>query len=367
MKLINNTLEEAAIHLGYDDERAEMNVEFLAKQYAKRLEKEELKRWMVEKKMERIPPTVKVNWKAILSDNFVFMKSWSENKVEVQRIIWKGMRETQRSDGFYVFSRVDLEGHRLTINSAAKRFRSMPKKDGRSGCVWINSGSAKRYVAGQIQEHIYKHATESTIPELTEPLSASEKESGMKQPFERCYALVSSFILGKNVHDPGQEGEMFPVMHFALRRRMDTVTKYVLTSSGELKENEGIIGEDDKILTHYEWEQLVASGKIDNDLCRSVHEYDYHEDDVSYRNMEPWEMDDVESMCLSMAYAVKSINDDTSLLEQLTDRECPTWEPSEEQTMDIIHYLADTYGYISPAQLALAYGDLDTARQEMCS
>lgn len=361
--LKQNSMRECAISLGYDEGNAQQKQQSSFDRFNKREEKRSRDEWALRKKLQHVPAGVDVSWKHILSNEFVYNKSSSAQHVDTQRLIWRGLRELRTNNqGFYIFFKMDGSLGNLVVNSARASIRKLPAKDGRNRSVWINTGSARRFIAGQIQKHLYQNA-ETVDQELTEPLSSQEKDAGMSQPFERKFTLDSSFVIGKNLHDPYEKGKEFPVFHFALHRRMDSDSGYIQSASGDIREHNGMIEEGDTLLTHYEWENLIATGNIDEQLDHRAHSSEYHEDDTDYRSREAWELDDIESLMLQMAYIVKQADNTTHLLEDLMDRECPIWNPSNDETDTIMRHYEDTLGFVPIEVMMISMNELDAAQE----
>ena len=361
--LKDNSMRECAISLGYDEGNAQQKQQSSFDRFNKREEKRSRDEWALRKKLQHVPAGVDVSWKHILSNEFVYNKSSSAQHVDTQRLIWRGLRELKTNNqGFYIFFKMNGSLGNLVVNSAKSSIRKLPAKDGRNRSVWINTGSARRFIAGQIQKHLYQNA-ETVDNELTEPLSSQEKDAGMSQPFERKFTLDSSFVIGKNLHDPYEKGKEFPVFHFALHRRMDSDSGYVQSVSGDIREHDGMIEEGDTLLTHYEWENLIATGNIDEQLDHRAHSSEYHEDDTDYRSREAWELDDIESLMLQMAYIVKQADNTTHLLEDLMDRECPIWNPSNDETDTIMRHYEDTLGFVPVEVMMISMNELDAAQE----
>lgn len=361
--LKDNSMRECAISLGYNEDNAQLEQQSSFDRFNKREEKRSRDEWALRKKLQHVPAGVDVSWKHILSNEFVYNKSSSAQHVDTQRLIWRGLRELKTNNqGFYIFFKMNGSLGNLVVNSAKSSIRKLPAKDGRNRSVWINTGSARRFIAGQIQKHLYQNA-ETVDNELTEPLSSQEKDAGMSQPFERKFTLDSSFVIGKNLHDPYEKGKEFPVFHFALHRRMDSDSGYVQSVSGDIREHDGMIEEGDTLLTHYEWENLIATGNIDEQLDHRAHSSEYHEDDTDYRSREAWELDDIESLMLQMAYIVKQADNTTHLLEDLMDRECPIWNPSNDETDTIMRHYEDTLGFVPVEVMMISMNELDAAQE----
>ena len=356
-------MRECAISLGYDEGNAQQKQQSSFDRFNKREEKRSRDEWALRKKLQHVPAGIDVSWKHILSNEFVYNKSSSEQHVDSQRLIWRGLRELKTNNqGFYIFFKMDGSLGNLIVNSAKASIRNLPHKDGRNRSVWMNTGSARRFIAGQIQKHLYQNA-EAVDREMTEPLSSQEKDAGMSQPFEREFTLDSSFVIGKNLHDPYEKGKEFPVFHFALHRRMDSDSGYVQSVGGEIRKHDGMIEEGDTLLTHYEWENLIATGNIDEQLDHRGHSSEYHEDDTDYRSRESWELDDIESLMLQMAYIVKQADNTTHLLEDLMDRECPMWNPSNDETNTIIKHYEDNVGFVPVEVMLVAMNQVDAANE----
>jgi hypothetical protein len=124
-----------------------------------------------------------------------------------------------------------------------------------------------------------------------------------------------------------------------------------------------MIEEGDTLLTHYEWENLIATGNIDEQLDHRGHSSEYHEDDTDYRSRESWELDDIESLMLQMAYIVKQADNTTHLLEDLMDRECPMWNPSNDETNTIIKHYEDNVGFVPVEVMLVAMNQVDAANE----
>lgn len=361
--LKENSIRECALNLGYDQDTARSKEQSSFDRFNKREEKRSRNEWALRKKLQHVPTGIDVSWKHILSNEFVYNKSSSEQHVDTQRLIWRGLRElNSNTQGFYIFFKMDGSLGKLIVNSAKASIRNLPHKDGRNRSVWMNTGSARRFIAVQIQKHLYQNAVD-VDDELTEPLSSQEKDAGMSQPFERKFTLDSSFVIGKNLHDPYEKGKEFPVFHFALHRRMDSDSGYVQSVGGQIRKHDGVIEEGDTLLTHYEWENLIATGNIDEQLDHSAHSSEYHEDDTDYRSRESWELDDIESLMLQMAYIVKQADNTTHLLEDLMDRDCPIWNPTNDDANTIMRHYEDTLGFVPAEIMMIANNYLDAAQE----